>query len=341
MATDIHLDYGGFKLVFEGDTTMVTDDSWWCYIGPDDVPALDDNDVEWYDAAYEGDRAEWVPAHVDTPAEMYSGWIGQEYFGTDVGGNPDAEWIWDLTFDEEEDVFLRSMAPAKVEFTVETESDNILMGSTSPLTKDYPVGDNAVVVATPEGGYQFAGWYEEVEAVRVWKSSSSTYTFPVVRDIALIGVFELIPAQTTTTTTTQTTTQTTQPTTVTLTVTADFGGTSTLLGTSSQTIGSVINLVPTAFAGYEFTGWDGDIVGNTVTMDASKTINAKFQLIEAPETVVPEAPPVVDEVIEPILDETLPEAAPIMPQTAGIPMDLFFLGGASLLGLGLKIKRRR
>ncbi|MDA3846127.1 MAG: hypothetical protein PF505_06205, partial [Vallitaleaceae bacterium] len=80
-----------------------------------------------------------------------------------------------------------------------------------------------------------------------------------------------------------------------------------------------------------------------VTMDSSKAVHANFELIkvEASASIPDDADLPAASPVESIFNDTPIAAAVPMPQTAGIPMELVFLGGSSLLGLGLKLKKRR
>jgi uncharacterized repeat protein (TIGR02543 family) len=131
-----------------------------------------------------------------------------------------------------------------------------------------------------------------------------------------------------------------------LTVTTDEGGTVTsFLGVNSFSAGTTVSLTPEADDGYVFTGWDGDVTDDVVTMNVTKSVHANFELIDQPEEELQEADPLPETLPgdsdDNIFDSELPEGLPEMPQTSGIPMEIFFLGGSSLLGLGLKLKRRR
>lgn len=60
-------------------------------------------------------------------------------------------------------------------------------------------------------------------------------------------------------------------------VTAFVGGeTYTGPGSYQFPAGTVVTLTHSAAEGWSFTGWDGDITGNTVTMDGDKTVTARF-----------------------------------------------------------------
>jgi fibro-slime domain-containing protein/LPXTG-motif cell wall-anchored protein len=128
-------------------------------------------------------------------------------------------------------------------------------------------------------------------------------------------------------------------------------------GSGAYGVNSLIYFTVTPDAGAEFLGWtgpDGSAVSaeNVLLMSQARTVTANFGVLEViTETVVPEAPvkttletavlesaPVIEEITT---DEMIPQAAPVLPKTGGIPMGLLSGIGALLTASGLVIGRRK
>ncbi len=139
-----------------------------------------------------------------------------------------------------------------------------------------------------------------------------------------------------------------------LVVSATEGGTVPgLLGTNTFASGTSVLLDPVAEEGYEFTGWSGSVAGNTVVLTSDKSVTANFALIEEEiiEEEIPEEAPVVvveeeEEVVEEeILDEETPENVEMtdeeLPEAGGLPLEVISLAGMAVMGLGVKIRKRK
>ena len=144
---------------------------------------------------------------------------------------------------------------------------------------------------------------------------------------------------------------------VNLTVIVEGPGTA-LPGSGAYGLNSVVQMTVTPGDGAAFIGWFGangaEVVDNRITMNADKTIIARFEVPTPIEPApVPEAaPPVTEEPViapEPIpeaapiempLEEEIPQAAPMLPKTGGIPLLLLALVGSGLAGAGAWMRKR-
>jgi hypothetical protein len=122
-------------------------------------------------------------------------------------------------------------------------------------------------------------------------------------------------------------------------------------GPYSQNSIVVMSVVPDD--GASFVGWFGDnaaeVVGNRITMTENKSIIARFAVPEviqapvlpqAPPTVLPEPTPVASPEVEiPVV--VVPEAPPVLPKTAGMPIELFGLLGSGMLGAGFLLRNKK
>ncbi len=129
-------------------------------------------------------------------------------------------------------------------------------------------------------------------------------------------------------------------------------------GSGAYALNSMIMFSVTPDAGAQFLGWsgpDGSAVtaANYLTMSSSRTVTATFGVPIA-EAVVPQAAPATPAatitqeptpqsapVVEEIKSVTLPQAAPELPKTGGIPLELMTGLGALLAGSGLFLNRRK
>lgn len=116
-------------------------------------------------------------------------------------------------------------------------------------------------------------------------------------------------------------------------------------------------------AGAYFVGWFGengaDMVNDHMVMTENKTVIARFAMIgTVPDTSVPGTPPVVipmpvvtptplpvvtPVVVVPVEDlplDEVPEAAPTLPQTAGVPIELYGLLASGLIGGGILLRKK-
>lgn len=127
-----------------------------------------------------------------------------------------------------------------------------------PDQEEYAYLDTVQLTATPEEGYVFDGWVGEVV------SPTENPTMLIVEDDMVVSAtFTQIPTYTITI----------DP--------APTGGSITLdPPTGPYDEGSEVTVTATAETGYSFTGWSGDITGDTspetLTMDSDKTISATF-----------------------------------------------------------------
>jgi hypothetical protein len=126
-------------------------------------------------------------------------------------------------------------------------------------------------------------------------------------------------------------------------------------GPYSQNSIVVMSVVPDD--GASFTGWFGDnaaeVVDNRITMTENKSIIARFAVQEViPAPVLPQSPPAVlpevtpepvpvpsPEVEVPVV--VVPEAAPVLPKTSGMPIELFGLLGSGMLGAGFLLRSKK
>ncbi len=144
---------------------------------------------------------------------------------------------------------------------------------------------------------------------------------------------------------------------VALTVVIEGPGTA-LPGSGAYGLNSVVQMTVTPGDGATFVGWFGpngaEVADNRITMNTDKSIIARFEVPAPPQaSPVPQAAPVVVE--EPVilpeiipetppivmpLEEEVPQAAPALPKTGGVPGALLTMLGAVLAGAGFGRKRR-
>ena len=143
-------------------------------------------------------------------------------------------------------------------------------GTTSPAIGPHDYAPNTVVniSATPAGGYRFVNWTSTGGAVANPTSSATTVTVEASKTVT--AHFELIP--------------------FTLTMAVSPGGSGTTVpavGPHDYAPNTVVDISATPAGGYRFVNWTstGGAVGNptspstTVTVEASKTVTAHFELI--------------------------------------------------------------
>jgi len=100
--------------------------------------------------------------------------------------------------------------------------------------------------------------------------------------------------------------------------------------------------------GARFVGWFGEngseVVNNSIVMNGSKKLIARFEAMPAEEPeeeeefseeVIPEAAPETT-----VSDQDIPYDAPALPNTGGIPMGLMIGAGAGLLSAGLSLRKK-
>jgi len=122
-------------------------------------------------------------------------------------------------------------------------------------------------------------------------------------------------------------------------------------GTNTFSSGTNVNLsAVTDNPLFTFIGWSGDLVStnvnDVVVLTSNKTVTATFAVEEEP---IPEEEPVhldpvedvvteVEEVLD-VVTEEVPEDLEL-PDTSGIPAQVFALLGTSILGMGISLKKK-
>ena len=125
---------------------------------------------------------------------------------------------------------------------------------------------------------------------------------------------------------------------------------SVLPGSGSFDEGSIVVMNVAAGAGAHFVGWEGpnggEVSSDRISMTGSKSITAVFaEDVVAPDDVIPQSGDATedssdsDNQNEAILDETVPEAAPELPDTGGIPLELLMSVGFILTTSGVTLKK--
>jgi hypothetical protein len=130
----------------------------------------------------------------------------------------------------------------------------------------YNVGTVVSLVATPDTGYRFANWTDDVGTIADINAASTTITMN--GDYSITANFEALAEYD-------------------LTTSSSAGGSVTVPGEGTFTYydGTVANLVATADSGYYFVNWTGDVgsVANvnapttTVTMNDNYSVTANFE----------------------------------------------------------------
>ena len=134
-------------------------------------------------------------------------------------------------------------------------------GGVSSTGGTYDDGTSVSITATPNEGYEFAGWNGT-------DMSSSTITIVLTANTTIEALFNQV----------QTTTTVTQ---FTLAVSASNGGTVSTEGGDFEE-GTEVTITATANTGYRFTGWEGSDSTSeslTVTLNSDQTYQALFELI--------------------------------------------------------------
>lgn len=134
---------------------------------------------------------------------------------------------------------------------------NTTVGGTAEGTATYEFGQTATVVATPEPGYGFRGWFEGTEMV----SEDASYSFTVTADRTLTAQFSKV---------------------YTITVVAETGG--SVSGGGAYEPMANATITATASGGYYFVGWyneqDELVTAETsysLTVKENRTFTAKFE----------------------------------------------------------------
>ena len=136
-------------------------------------------------------------------------------------------------------------------------------GGVSSAGGTYDDGTSVSITATPNEGYEFAGWNGT-------DMSSSTITIVLTANTTIEALFNQV----------QTTTTVTQ---FTLAVSASNGGTVSTEGGDFEE-GTEVTITATANTGYRFTGWEGSDSTSeslTITLNSDQTYQALFELIPA------------------------------------------------------------
>jgi len=139
-------------------------------------------------------------------------------------------------------------------------------GGVSSTGGTYDDGTSVSITATPNEGYEFAGWNGT-------DMSSSTITIMLTENTTIEALFSQVSTATTVTQ-------------FTLAVTAaEGGGVSSTGGTYDD--GTSVSITATPNEGYEFAGWNGtDMSSSTITimLTENTTIEALFELIPVSDT---------------------------------------------------------
>ncbi|MCP2045440.1 InlB B-repeat-containing protein, partial [Pontibacter sp. HSC-36F09] len=189
-----------------------------------------------------------------TPADgfRFTGWSG------DASGSDSP---LELTMDGNKTVsaIFEAIPPTMYALTITQPQNGSIAAEPSAAT--YVAGSVVTLTATPADGYQFVGWTGDASG------SELTVSITMDADKAVSATFEVIP-----------------PTMYALTLNQPENGTiSADPSAPSYEAGTVVTLTATPASGYRFTGWTGDASGNvlteTVTMDADKQVSATFELI--------------------------------------------------------------
>ena len=130
------------------------------------------------------------------------------------------------------------------------------------------IGDTVVVVATPDRGYDFTGWF--VEGTDECVSDDATYVFTAFEDITLVADFEKEATNVVLN--------------YTVAVSSNGGGYVSINGTDSTVVsvaeGSEVTVLATPDTGYEFIGWFVDAADTLVSTNAEYTfIVPKYDVV--------------------------------------------------------------
>ncbi|HEX8411963.1 MAG TPA: InlB B-repeat-containing protein [Thermoanaerobaculia bacterium] len=143
-------------------------------------------------------------------------------------------------------------------FTLTTNVSGSGSVSRSPNATTYASGTVVTLTATPASGFQFAGWSGDLTGT----TNPATITMNASKTVT--ATFTAITGSTFTLTTSV----------------AGSGSVTRSPNATSYASGTVVTLTATAAAGFQFTGWSGDLAGSanpaTITMSADKTVVATF-----------------------------------------------------------------
>ncbi|NLD94682.1 MAG: hypothetical protein GX639_18655, partial [Fibrobacter sp.] len=126
----------------------------------------------------------------------------------------------------------------------------------TPDQTQYDSGTVVKLTAVPDAGYQFTGWSGGITGT----TNPSSVTMNEAKTVTANFVIKSF----------------------TLSVTATNGSVTKLPDADSFDSGTVVTLTAVPDAGYQFSGWDGDLTGTTnptsIKMNAKKSVTAKFAL---------------------------------------------------------------
>lgn len=155
-------------------------------------------------------------------------------------------------------------------FTLTTNSSPLNGGSVTrtPDATAYNSGTVVTLTAVPASGYTFTGWSGAASG------TASTVTVTMDANKTVTANF----------------TQTTTSYTLTVNASPSNGGSITHSpNASSYTSGTVVTITPVPASGWQFSGWSGDLSGNTnpasITMNANKSVTANFTQVGSALTI--------------------------------------------------------
>ena len=202
----------------------------------------------------------------DTPSGVYRTGATATLTATPAAGFQFSGWSGDLAgatnpatllMDANKNVTANFTAipPPRI-LTVNTTGSGTVV--VNPMHDFYDDGSTVTLAATPAAGFQFSGWNGDLNGL----VNPSTLTMNA--DKSVTAAFTVLP-----------------PTQHTLTVTQLGSGHVSLNPPGGvYTEGTVVTLTPLGDAGFQFSGWSGDLTGSlhpaTLTMSANKTVNAIF-----------------------------------------------------------------
>ena len=122
------------------------------------------------------------------------------------------------------------------------------MGTVSPAgTQTVAWGTTFTATATPNQGYQFAGWSNG--------ATTATFSFTVNEDITLYATFEPVPVQT-----------------YTVTATANDATMGRVLNTGVYEAGTTVSLYAEAYPGYHFVRWSNTETANPLVFEVNEDV---------------------------------------------------------------------
>ncbi len=202
----------------------------------------------------------------DTPGGVYRTGATATLTATPAAGFQFSDWSGDLSgatnpatllMDVNKNVTatFTAIPPPRILTVNMTGSGSVAV---NPMHDFYDDGSTVTLTATPAAGFQFSGWNGDLSDM----VNPSTLTMNADKNVT--ATFTVLP-----------------PTQHTLTVTQLGSGHVSLNPPGGvYTEGTVVTLTPLGDAGFQFSGWSGDLTGSlhpaTLTMSANKTVNAIF-----------------------------------------------------------------